>query len=210
LTIVYADPESAPSLLLVGHSLGGSVCVRAVPLLLERKYRLTGVAVLDVVEEFTLEALPHMHALLHDRPSGFGSIEEGIEYHIKTHAIRNPTSARVSVPGILTPSVSGNPPPYRWRTPLQDTAPYWTNWFTSLSSQFLSSRTARLLVLAGTDRLDRELMIGQMQGKFQLAVVNGVGHMIHEDDPAKLAEILVEFWKRNDRVIFGVKKVGET
>ena len=92
---------------LVGHSLGGSVCVRTVPLLLERKYRITGVAVLDVVEgapvqdqripsirpamfvhrvnwplllEFTLDALPHMHALLHTRPIGFGSIEEGIEW----------------------------------------------------------------------------------------------------------------------------------
>lgn len=90
---------------LVGHSLGGAVCVRAVPLLLERKYRITGVAVLDVVEgtsaqvqrsldcsptrfvrcvrlllEFTLDALPHMHALLHTRPIGFGSIEEGVEW----------------------------------------------------------------------------------------------------------------------------------
>lgn len=37
-----------------------------------------------------------------------------------------------------------------------------------------------MLVLAGTDRLDRELMIGQMQGKFQMIVVPGVGHMIQE------------------------------
>jgi hypothetical protein len=54
------------------------------------------------------------------------------------------------------------------------------DWFTSLSSRFLASRTARLLVLAGTERLDRELMIGQMQGKFQLAVMSDVGHMLHE------------------------------
>lgn len=72
---------------------------------LERKYRITGVAVLDVVEgtlrinarliihrarsvlradrillEFTLDALPHMHALLHTRPIGFGSVEEGVEW----------------------------------------------------------------------------------------------------------------------------------
>ena len=53
-------------------------------------------------------------------------------------------------------------------------------WFTGLSSKFLASRTARLLVLAGTERLDKELMIGQMQGKFQLVVIPGVGHMVHE------------------------------
>jgi protein phosphatase methylesterase 1 len=68
LTTVFPDPATSPSLLvrpsvrfccavtlmagvkLVGHSLGGSVCVRVVPLLLERNYRITGVAVLDVVE----------------------------------------------------------------------------------------------------------------------------------------------------------------
>ncbi|KAF9650188.1 protein phosphatase methylesterase [Thelephora ganbajun] len=210
LTTVFPHPAASPSLLLVGHSLGGSVCVRVVPLLLERKYRLTGVAVLDVVEEFTLDALPNMHALLHTRPTGFGSIEEGIEWHFRTHAIRNVTSARISIPTILVPSVSGNPPPWKWRTPLEDTAPYWTNWFTSLSSLFLSCKTARLLVLAGTERLDRELMIGQMQGKFQLEVISGVGHMLHEDNPTRLAEVLVEFWRRNERVLVGVKKVGET
>lgn len=37
-----------------------------------------------------------------------------------------------------------------------------------------------MLVLAGAERLDKELMIGQMQGKFQLEVLTGVGHMIHE------------------------------
>jgi len=49
-----------------------------------------------------------------------------------------------------------------------------------------------------------------MQGKFQLEVVSGVGHMLHEDNPTRLAEVLVEFWRRNERVLVGVKKVGET
>lgn len=83
-------------------------------------------------------------------------------------------------------------------------------------------------MLAGAERLDKELMIGQMQGKFQLVVLGGVGHMVQEvrfslscdasvfdfvvliqDDPAQLAETLVEFWQRNERVTAGVKKVGE-
>jgi protein phosphatase methylesterase 1 len=56
-------------------------------------------------------------------------------------------------------------------------------WFRGLSAAFLAARTARLLVLAGTDRLDRELMIGQMQGKFQMVVVPNTGHMLHEVRP---------------------------
>ena len=30
-----------------------------------------------------------------------------------------------------------------------------------------------------------------------------------QDNPRKIAEILVEFWKRNERVVIGIKKVGE-
>ena len=35
-------------------------------------------------------------------------------------------------------------------------------------------------MLAGAERLDKELMIGQMQGKFQLVVLANVGHIVHE------------------------------
>lgn len=30
-----------------------------------------------------------------------------------------------------------------------------------------------------------------------------------QDDPGRLAEVLVGFWRRNERVVVGVKKVGE-
>jgi len=208
---IFPNPISSPTLLLVGHSMGGSVVVTACPVLLSEHYQVCGVAVLDVVEGSAIEALPHMHSLLNARPDGFDSPEEAIEWHVTTNAIRNPGSARVSVPAIITPSTSNHPalPSYQWRTPLRSTAPYWSNWFTGLSKKFLAVRTARLLVLAGTDRLDKELMIGQMQGKFQMVVVPGVGHMLHEDDPTRLAEILVEFWRRNERVTMGIKKVGD-
>ncbi|GJJ13707.1 hypothetical protein Clacol_007963 [Clathrus columnatus] len=206
IKVIFPLPSEAPGLLLVGHSMGGSVIVRASTPLLSAKYKMVGVAVLDVVEGFTLEALPHMHNLLDSRPEGFDSPEDAIQWHVTTNTIRNLESARISVPPIISPSMTKG---WKWRTPLRLTAPYWTNWFTGLSSAFLASRTARLLVLAGTDRLDKELMIGQMQGKFQMVVVPHVGHIVHEDDPVRLAEILIEFWKRNDRVLKGIKKVGE-
>lgn len=206
IKVIFPSPSDAPGLLLVGHSMGGSVIVRASTSLLAAKYKVIGVAVLDVVEGFTLDALPHMHNLLDSRPDGFDSPEDAIQWHITTNTIRNLESARISVPAMISPSKTKG---WKWRTPLRSTAPYWANWFTGLSSAFLTSRAARLLVLAGTDRLDKELMIGQMQGKFQMVVVPHVGHIVHEDDPTRLAEILVEFWKRNDRVLKGIKKVGE-
>ncbi|KAG8922611.1 Protein with carboxyl methyl esterase activity, partial [Tulasnella sp. 408] len=210
---VYPDPAEAPSLLLLGHSMGGTVLVRACPILQDAKYRVSGVIVLDVVEGSALEAMPLMHGLLASRPAGFDSLEEAIEWHLSNRTIRNPTSARVSVPSMFTESTDGPMAEhtYVWRAPLHLTAPFWTGWFTGLSASFLAVRSARLLILAGTDRLDKTLMIGQMQGKFQLEVLPDVGHMLHEDNPEKIAGLLVEFWKRNERLPIGfkVKKVGE-
>ena len=35
-------------------------------------------------------------------------------------------------------------------------------WYEGLSNRFLTARCARMLVLAGQERLDKELMVGQM------------------------------------------------
>ena len=44
------------------------------------------------------------------------------------------------------------------------TEQFWHGWFQGLSELFLSIPVAKLLLLAGVDRLDKELTIGQMQG----------------------------------------------
>jgi hypothetical protein len=53
-----------------------------------------------------------------------------------------------------------------WRTDLAKTQPFWEGWFIGLSKKFLEAKGGKLLLLAGTDRLDKELIIGQMQGMF--------------------------------------------
>ncbi|KAL1533898.1 protein phosphatase methylesterase-1 [Salvia divinorum] len=47
-----------------------------------------------------------------------------------------------------------------------------------VSEIFLASLVPKLLLLAGTDRLDKTPTIGQMQGKFQMVVVRNTGHAI--------------------------------
>lgn len=49
--------------------------------------------------------------------------------------------------------------------------PYWEGWYKGLSDMFMSVVIPKVLVLAGTDRLDRVLTVGQMQGKFQLVLL---------------------------------------
>ncbi len=84
-----------------------------------------------------------------------------------------------------------------WRIDLAASEPHWRGWFEGLSQKFLSVPAAKLLLLAGVDRLDRDLTVGQMQGKFQMQVLPQAGHAVHEDVPDKVADVLATFLVRN-------------
>ncbi|KAJ6790234.1 hypothetical protein PWT90_06842 [Aphanocladium album] len=191
---------SPPPLVLVGHSLGGAV-VTDLANTGKLGSSLLAYAVLDVVEGSAIDALQSMQTYLSTRPSGFASVESGIDWHVRTRTVRNSTSARASVPALLRREDDDMPleRPWRWRTDLGATQPFWQGWFAGLSSKFLAARGGKLLLLAGTDRLDTALTIGQMQGKYNLQVFPEAGHFIHEDLPEQTAVSLVDFYKRNDR-----------
>ena len=188
--------STLPSLVLVGHSLGGAVVVRLAQSGILGNSVL-GYVVIDVVEGSAVEALKYMQTILSSRPKSFPTPDAAVEWHLRTRNLRNRDAALASVPSLLRPSSDGGR--WVWATDLASTQPFWEGWFEGMSASFLSARGAKMLVLAGTDRLDRELMIGQMQGKFQLQVVPEAGHFVQEDAPERTAEIVAEFWKRNDR-----------
>ena len=73
---------------------------------------------------------------------------------------------------------------------------YWKEWFGGLSAKFLSVQVPKLLLLAGVDRLDKELMVGHMQGKFQMQVLPLCGHAVHEDSPEDVSDALASFMLR--------------
>ncbi|TKX23611.1 protein phosphatase methylesterase [Elsinoe australis] len=187
--------ERLPPSVFVGHSLGGVVATRiAADGALGAS--LVGFQVLDVVEGSAIEALAYMKAYLRGRPERFESVEEAVEWHLRSRTVRERGSAEVSTPGLLKGLEDGG---WGWRTDLGRTERWWEGWFAGMSERFLRGRAAKGLVLAGTDRLDRELMVGQMQGKFQLTVIPEAGHFLHEDVPEKMAQLSIEFFKRNDR-----------
>ena len=159
-----------PTVILIGHSLGGAV-VTHVANAEQLGTKLLGYAVLDVVEGSAMEALKHMQSYLAGRPKTFQSLPQAIEWHIRSRTLRNPQSARASVPSLLLQTPEGK---WAWRTELGSTEAYWENWFNGLSAKFLGGKGAKLLILAGTDRLDKELMIGQMQGVSCFGVIVGV------------------------------------
>ncbi|KAH8870560.1 Protein phosphatase methylesterase 1 isoform 1 [Schistosoma japonicum] len=90
-----------------------------------------------------------------------------------------------------------NRPQYTWRVDLIKTQPFWQEWFSGLSKLFLSIPEPKLLLLADADRLDKDLMIGQMQGKFQVQLFPRTGHAVQEDAPDRVAECLARFLVRN-------------
>jgi protein phosphatase methylesterase 1 len=180
-----------PNIVLVGHSMGGTIAthVAAGPVgneseALQIKWKnllahIKALVVIDVVEGTAMESLPGMIDLLRARPVSFPSLENAIEWSVRAKMVRNPESAKVSIPPQLREySLDGS---WIWRTDLLASEPYWRGWFEGMSKRFLSCRAAKLLILAGTDRLDIDLTIAQMQGKYQLVVLPTCGHTIQED-----------------------------
>lgn len=139
---------------------------------------IKALVVVDVVEGTALESLPKMNEILSSRPETFTSIESAVQWTSRSNLVKNLASAKISVPPQV---VKCEDDEFKWRTDLLSSKPYWEGWFKGLSSKFLSSKIPKLLVLAGTDRLDTELTIGQMQGKYQLVLLPQCGHSIQED-----------------------------
>ena len=184
------------SVILTGHSLGGSICTFTVACLPPNiKKQLIGVAMLDIVEEAAVDALKKVDHFLAATPNVFPSYSEAVEWHIRHGLSKNRESASIAVPALFHKFSSGKVVRI---TNLSTFKPFWDTWFTGLSHTFVTLPTSKLLVLAGNDNLDKELIIGQIQGKYQLVVFQDSGHFIQEDAAVKTALTLKDFLKRND------------
>lgn len=195
-------PEHKRSYVMVGHSLGGSVCTFAFDHLDARlKKNLVGIAMLDIVEDVAKKALRNVRAFLMKTPNSFKDYSDAVKWHVNHKLSRNMQSAEIAIPPLFR---SQGACVVRI-TNLVDFESDWETWFPGLSAKFVAIPTHKLLILAGHDSLDKELMIGQMQGKYQLVVFQDSGHFIQEDCPAKAAITLLDFWERNENRNFVIK-----
>ena len=184
----------------IGHSLGGSLAVRCAAkldkMVDEHKCKMfaKGVIVLDMVEGSAIQSLPNTKKFLELRPQKFKNVESAIKWSIQHGVVNNLSSAVISIPSQLQFVEEGQY--WEWRTQLVGSEKYWTEWFTDMSKLFLSVKAVKLLMITSTDILDKELTIAQMQGKFQMKVLNRTGHCIQEDDPEHTAEVIFSFLQR--------------
>ena len=185
------------SLLIIGHSMGGAIAAKLVHKIFfdeeEKAFsaKIKGYFIIDVVEGSALDVLPMMEQIVKTRPQEFDSLADVVKYGYTNHISSDLESARVSLPDQVVKNESTGK--YTWKVDLLESKEEWTGWFTGLSEAFLQVRLPKQLILASNDRMDTELSIAHMQGKFKLVVIPNVGHAVQEDDPRSLAKELKGF-----------------
>jgi len=177
--------------------MGGSIATKTVKALLERdgdgsqtQKRIQSVFIIDVCEGSAMDALPFMEDIVSKRPASFKDLQAVVKHGVTSQTVRCIESARVSMPPQVVQDDSGR---FVWRTDLMASKEHWVSWFRGLTNDFLGLKYPKILLLAGSDRMDKDLTIAHMQGKFRMIVLHDVGHVVHEDDPNGTEKAFREF-----------------
>lgn len=173
--------------------MGASVVARVG----RRMQSLLAVVLLDASEGSALEALPGIERGFLSRlpTNGFRTLSEAVEWALGASILRNRESAAISIPSQLQ-KVGDR---WIWRIKLAATRPHWENWFRGMNNDFLACQSQRVLVMAGnSSRLDNQLMIAMMQGQYQFRSLKKTGHVLQEDQPEEIAQIISHLASRHN------------
>ncbi len=139
-----------------------------------------------------MASLAAIRKFVNSRPTSFASPAQAVRWVLDSGGLRSQDSARISVP----PQLKREENHWVWRTDLNAMSEYWQGWYDNMSNRFLAIPLPKVLILAGMDRLDTPLTIGQMQGKFQLEILPTCTHQLHEEAPTEIAQKLHKFAQR--------------
>jgi protein phosphatase methylesterase 1 len=127
-----------------------------------------------MAEGTALRALPKMKTTIESWPTEFPSVASCVDWCVRNHHPTKICSAEVSIPPSLRRKSPGGP--FVMRPCLVLYEDDWESWFLHFNRAFLDLQKIKIphfLLLSSPDRLDNELTIAQMQGKFQLKLIQG-------------------------------------
>lgn len=212
--------EQDGSFIILGYNLGGSVGIEAANYI----KNLEGLWLVDTLEgrsedkleSFLNERPTHFRNIHHAIQWYFSkSLHQNLEVAklIITGQIINVFTGKLAIHDnesdpvkAGTSSKSISPPQktystsehtdskYTWRTDLNRSRHFWSQWFTGLHNRFLMVVAPKILIIPHTKTLDTVLSIGQRQGKFLLKELpkSIQYNVLHEDRPGDVADMIVQ------------------
>lgn len=121
-------------------------------------HKVLSLIVIDVVEGTALSSLANMPQVLRRRPKNFKSLEEAIHWATTaSDALCRLPGARQSVPSQLRKNEQTGL--YEWICDLTKTQPFWIQWFTGISHEFLECKQGKVLIIGHVDSMDSELIV---------------------------------------------------
>jgi protein phosphatase methylesterase 1 len=192
------EQNPRPGVLLVGHSLGGAV-VSKMAKMEEYPGPFIGIVLIDTCGDVTLKTLDQAYLKASNRPKSFETLKGAITWASKTNFPRNVNSACISIPSLLYRNETAEGTKFHWKTDLANTSQFWSDWFGDFSSRFLSLLLPKLVLLSDIELLDAQFTKAQIQGKLQVAIIKGNGHLLHEEEPFQVASVIMQFLERLTR-----------
>lgn len=105
---------------------------------------------------------------------------------VSSQTVFNRKSAKVSVPPLV--KLNEESGKYEWKNDLLSSKDFWLGWFTGLTQNFLTSTHPKIFMVADKLRLDKDMIIAHMSGKFKLVSFGSTtGHCMMEDEPRAFA-----------------------
>lgn len=198
--------ESNDMLFLCGHSMAGAVAVQICENIPER---VSGIILLDCVEEIAIKSITPTLEFLKRRPQRFSSFAEAVEW---TARWRHDSKIKILEQVLTDQLVQTEEHTWIWRTDVLSSSSLIPAWFSGVSQKFADldpTKVGKLLIVSEVETLDTPLLLGQMQGKFQVQVFNHTSHFIHEDDSTGVGRAILSFIYRYS-AYFHSKRPGNT
>ncbi|KAK1938681.1 protein phosphatase methylesterase 1 [Babesia divergens] len=184
-----------PRLVLLGHSIGAALCIKVASRI--HASGLLATIVIDFIEDkVSQDGFKHTREAVEKIPQSFNNMEDALTWAVSSGHVLTYAAARVSLPSALAEDSNT----LKWKCHPMDVKQYWEGWVKGTTREFLSLKCMKVLIVRDSNTLGKDLTTAHMQGAFQLKPLPGNTHLIHEDSPNEVANIVLGVVERDIKV----------